>query len=55
MPTYKYMKHLFIEKGEFIKTTTNKINEEVIKAFIGIAFLVNSPSLLGAWPLRANE
>ena len=33
MPTYKYMKHLFIEKGEFIKTTTNKIkrNEEMKK------------------------
>jgi hypothetical protein len=33
MPTYKYMKNLFIEKGEFIKTTTNKIkrNEEMKK------------------------
>ena len=33
MPTYKYMKHLFIEQGEFIKTTTNKIkrNEEMKK------------------------
>lgn len=33
MPTYKYIKHLFIEKGEFIKTTTNKIkrNEEMKK------------------------
>lgn len=33
MPTYKYMKHLFIEKGDFIKTTTNKIkrNEEMKK------------------------
>ena len=33
MPTYKYMKHLFIEEEDFIKTTTNKIkrNEEMKK------------------------
>lgn len=33
IPTYKYIKHLFVEKGNFIKTTTNKIkrNEEMKK------------------------
>ncbi len=33
LPTYKYMKHLFIEKDDFIKTTTNKIkrSEEMKK------------------------
>ena len=33
IPKYKYIKHLFIEKGNFVKTTTNKIkrNEEMKK------------------------
>jgi len=33
IPKYKYIKHLFVEKGNFIKTTTNKIkrNEEMKK------------------------
>ena len=28
IPKYKYIKHLFVEKGEFIKTTTNKIKRQ---------------------------
>ena len=33
LPTYKYMKHLYIEENDFVKTTTNKIkrNEEMKK------------------------
>ena len=28
VPKYKYIKHLFVEKGEFVKTTTNKIKRQ---------------------------
>ncbi len=33
LPTYKYMKHLYIEENDFVKTTTNKIkrSEEMKK------------------------